>query len=66
MRTSLVFAVIGLLLSVAVIAAPAPWYKWKSIATGEEYCAQFSLGEGWEQASGPYKDANCKISGRPG
>ena len=44
---------------VAVLAGPAPWYQWRSKADGRQFCAQTSLGTGWEQASGPYKDSHC-------
>lgn len=48
-----------LVVSFAVLAQPAPWYKWRSKLNGKEVCAQTSPGEGWEQASGPYK-SDCK------
>ena len=66
MTKRMLFAALALLVSVAVIAAPAPWYQWKSKLNGKAWCAQTSLGDGWERSSGPYKDANCKIFGRPG
>ena len=40
-------------------AAPAPWYQWRSKATGELACAQTSLGAGWERFAGPYRDGRC-------
>ena len=53
----------GLLLAFicgALAAAPAPWFKWRSKIDGQQFCAQTSLGRGWEQASGPYQDSHCK------
>lgn len=41
-------------------AAPAPWFKWRSKADGKQFCAQVSLGAGWEKASGPYQDSHCE------
>jgi hypothetical protein len=42
------------------VAAPAPWYQWRSKATGELACAQTSLGSGWERYAGPYRDGRCE------
>lgn len=44
----------------ATLAAPAPWYKWRSKVDGTLSCAQSTLGFGWELASGPYKDSRCE------
>jgi hypothetical protein len=44
----------------AVAAAPAPWFKWRSKVDGKQFCAQVSLGHGWEKASGPYQDSHCE------
>lgn len=41
-------------------AEPAPWYQWRSKLDGKQFCAQTSLGHGWEKASGPYADSQCK------
>ena len=41
-------------------ARPAPWYKWRSKLDGHLACAQTTLGFGWEQDSGPYKDSRCE------
>lgn len=49
----------------AAIAAPAPWYKWRSKLTGAEVCAQVMQGE-WEMVAGPYSDAQCRKRGVPG
>lgn len=55
-----------LTLPALVDAAPAPWYQWRSKADGHLVCAQTSLGPGWEQATGPYRDARCenRITGK--
>ncbi len=66
MKKSIVLLAAGLLLSLSGLAAPAPWYKWKSKLNSEVWCTQTSPGDGWVLSSGPYKDANCKIDGRPG
>ena len=44
----------------ALAAAPAPWFKWRSKVDGKQFCAQTSLGPGWEKAAGPYKDSRCE------
>jgi len=44
---------------VAALAGPAPWYTWRSKADGKQFCAQTSLGPGWEKAGGPFKDSHC-------
>jgi hypothetical protein len=41
-------------------AAPAPWWKWRSKIDGALFCAQTSLGPGWERAYGPFRDARCE------
>jgi hypothetical protein len=54
---------IGLLLAgtcVALAAAPAPWFKWRSKLDGKQFCSQTSLGHGWEKAGGPYQDSHCE------
>jgi hypothetical protein len=54
---------IGLLLAgvgAALVAAPAPWFKWRSKLDGQQVCAQTLLGPGWEKASGPYQDSHCE------
>jgi hypothetical protein len=52
-------------LGAAALAAPAPWYQWRSKLTGDVTCAQVMRGE-WERIAGPYKDARCRVSGVPG
>lgn len=49
----------------SVLAAPAPWFKWRSKQTGTEICAQVMQGE-WEKAVGPFKDPHCRKPGMPG
>jgi hypothetical protein len=44
----------------SLVAAPAPWFKWRSKVNGKQFCAQTSLGGGWEKASGPYRDSHCE------
>ena len=54
---------LGLLLTgagAALVAAPAPWYKWRSKVDGQQVCAQTPLGPGWEKATGPYQDSHCE------
>ena len=62
-HTRMLHAGIGALLAAscaALIAAPAPWFKWRSKIDGKQFCAQTSLGPGWDKASGPYKDSHCE------
>jgi hypothetical protein len=42
-------------------AAPAPWYQWRSKATGALACSQTPLGPGWDRFGGPYRDARCEL-----
>jgi hypothetical protein len=61
MKTSTVFAA-ALLPALAcslAMAKPAPWFKWRSKLDGTLACSQTPLGQGWEQASGPYQDSRC-------
>ena len=54
---------IGLMLagaSAALLAAPAPWFKWRSKVDGQQVCSQTPLGPGWEKATGPYQDSHCE------
>lgn len=62
MKTSTAFAV-ALLPALAcslALAKPAPWFKWRSKLDGALACSQTPLGQGWEQASGPYRDSRCE------
>lgn len=49
----------------STVAAPAPWYKWRSKLTGAEVCAQFMQGD-WEVSAGPFSDPQCRKRGAPG
>lgn len=53
-------SVLLLAASTLALAAPAPWYLWKSRADGSLFCAQASPGEGWERGTLPYADAGCR------
>lgn len=57
-RTSAV-AVLLACTSAALLAAPAPWFKWRSKTDGKVVCHQTALGAGWEKADGPYRDSHC-------
>jgi len=56
----------ALTVAAAALAAPAPWYLWRSKLNGELYCAQTSPGQGWTLSDGPFKDLACLQRGRPG
>lgn len=47
-------------LAIAVSAAPAPWYYWRSKIDGARICAQTSPGNGWERDSAPYEGPGCQ------
>lgn len=55
---SLGFVLIGVLTGAA--AKPAPWFQWRSKATGALACSQTPLGPGWERGAGPYRDGRCE------
>jgi hypothetical protein len=44
------------------LAAPAPWYRWRSTSAPlpRIVCSQTPLGPHWERHDGPYKDARCE------
>jgi len=44
----------------AALAAPAPWFQWRSKLNGALACSQTPLGAGWEKFAGPYRDARCE------
>lgn len=46
-------------IGIAAVAGPAPWFKWRSKLDGKQVCAQTPLGQGWEKASGPFRDSHC-------
>lgn len=50
----------GLLFAVALSAAPAPWYLWRSKLDGGLTCQQFSPGPGWVRHDGPFGDVLCE------
>jgi hypothetical protein len=52
-------AVLSLAFALPSEAAPAPWYRWRSIA-GETVCAQTSPGEGWVRLDVVYVDPRCQ------
>ena len=57
-------AACGALLAIActaLVAAPAPWFTWRSKLDGKLVCSQTPLGKGWEQAAGPFRDSHCEI-----
>jgi hypothetical protein len=62
MKMNLVSILLGIALAAPAVlnAAPAPWYQWRSKATGAFVCSQTPLGHGWEKADGPYRDARCE------
>lgn len=61
LATMKTFAAIAIaLIATAAWAAPAPWFKWRSKADGQQVCAQTPLGTGWEKATGPYQDSHCE------
>lgn len=51
---------LGASLCTAALSAPAPWFQWRSKLDGKLVCAQVLRGPGWEQASGPYRDSQCR------
>ncbi|HAR95988.1 MAG TPA: hypothetical protein DCR97_08515 [Deltaproteobacteria bacterium] len=61
-RTGLIVALV--FLSSSVLAAPAPWWEWRHLSSGETVCAQTRPGEGWVKYSGPYKDLKCTTRGQ--
>jgi hypothetical protein len=61
MKTSkLKLALVLALCCGTLAAAPAPWWKWRSKIDGVLICSQTPLGEGWDRAYGPFKDARCE------
>lgn len=42
------------------LAAPAPYFQWRSKLNGTLACSQTPLGQGWEKFAGPYRDARCE------
>lgn len=44
----------------AALAAPAPWYYWRSLVDGARVCAQTSPGAGWARDSAPHDGPGCQ------
>ena len=63
-RSTRMALVAALLLCSAALAAPAPWYYWRSHINGTRICAQTSPGPGWTQDEGPFADAGCQTRPR--
>ncbi len=59
----LVACLIALGIGVAV-AAPAPWYYWRSKVDGKRVCAQVTPGPGWERDSAPFDGPGCQAKPR--
>jgi hypothetical protein len=49
-----------LLAATSSLAAPAPYFQWRSTVDGALACSQTPLGEGWVKFAGPYRDARCE------
>lgn len=56
----LLFLLSALVLLSSAVAAPAPWYLWRSKLDGALYCAQVSPGAAWERVRGPFADGRCE------
>ena len=52
-------AVAAGLLCAAALAAPAPWYYWRSQVDGQRICAQTSPGVGWTRDSDAFEGPGC-------
>lgn len=61
---SLLF-VLSLTASCALLAGPAPWYKWHSPDADYDVCLQYPPGDGWRIVQGPFRDGGCKKPGMP-
>ena len=48
------------MLAPPTLAAPAPWYYWRSKVDGVRLCAQTSPGHGWERDSAAYEGPGCQ------
>ena len=53
-----VLALVGV--SVSASAAPAPWFKYQSLATGRYVCSQVDLGKHYKKFAGPFSNAGCR------
>lgn len=59
------FFLLASAVAAAALAAPAPWYKWRSKLNGTVICTQVMHGA-WERFEGPFTDAQCERPGKPG
>ncbi|MBF7144595.1 MULTISPECIES: hypothetical protein [Pseudomonas] len=41
-------------------AAPAPWFTYQSLATGQFVCLQHDPGEAFQRFAGPFHNAGCR------
>ncbi len=48
------------LVCAAALAAPAPWYYWRSQVDGKRLCAQTSPGVGWTRDSAAFEGPGCQ------
>ena len=48
------------MVALTATAAPAPWYKYQSLATGRYLCSQVDPGKHYLKFSGPYNNAGCR------
>lgn len=48
------------LCAATALAAPAPWYYWRSLVDGARVCAQTSPGAGWALDSAPHDGPGCQ------
>jgi hypothetical protein len=65
MDSKLLISLVALLACSAALAAPAPWYLWKSTADGKTFCSQTPPGAGWVRFKGPYDNGRC-VQREPG
>lgn len=40
--------------------APAPWFKYQSLKTGQFVCMQSDPGEAFQRFAGPFHNAGCR------
>ncbi len=64
-RFGYVLALLSISLQPNLAAAPAHWYKWQSVKTGNYICKQTEPGPGWVRHSGPYLDGGCRKLQKP-
>ena len=61
---SVLTLVAAALFALPALAAPAPWFYWRSKVDGVRICAQTSPGIGWEEDGGPYEGPQCSTKPR--